>query len=274
MHFNYVTKRVLIWGKTYPELSERYDETVCTAGCTEDGRPIRIYPVRLRYLEKHQQYSLYDWIEVPMVASTKDRRPESFRVDGDKLRVVDHLDTKRGWLERRKVILGWPGWRYDCVRDLEAAQRQNKTSIGLVKVGAVEKVTLELKTNEERRQFEEKAARIKSRLDLFSSAKRDLDFYPYRIYVHWFCTRLTGPNCCPGHNNLILDWGLGELGRREGGEKARDKMESIADLDRHDLQFYMGNFKAHPHRFGVVGLWYPLRRDVDANPFAQEELFG
>ena len=45
------TIRVLIWGKTYPELSKKYVETVCTGGVREDGSPIRLYPVPLRYLE-------------------------------------------------------------------------------------------------------------------------------------------------------------------------------------------------------------------------------
>ena len=37
----YQNMRVLIWGKTYPELSNKYTETVCTGGVLEDGRPIR-----------------------------------------------------------------------------------------------------------------------------------------------------------------------------------------------------------------------------------------
>ena len=35
-------KKILIWGKTYPELSTKDLETVCTGGVTEDGRPIRL----------------------------------------------------------------------------------------------------------------------------------------------------------------------------------------------------------------------------------------
>lgn len=40
----YVIHRVLIWTKTYPELSTRYIETVCTAGVLEDGSPVRPVP--------------------------------------------------------------------------------------------------------------------------------------------------------------------------------------------------------------------------------------
>lgn len=52
-------KRVLIWGETYPELSSKYRETVCTGGCLEDGRPVRIYPVPFRYLEGDSRYKMY-----------------------------------------------------------------------------------------------------------------------------------------------------------------------------------------------------------------------
>ena len=44
--------RVLITVKTYPTLSRRYGETVCTAGVREDGSWVRIYPVPFRRLDE------------------------------------------------------------------------------------------------------------------------------------------------------------------------------------------------------------------------------
>ncbi len=40
--------KVLITVKTYPTLSAKYDELVCTAGFREDGTWIRLYPVPFR----------------------------------------------------------------------------------------------------------------------------------------------------------------------------------------------------------------------------------
>jgi len=40
----YEKRRFLIWGKTAPELSTKYQETVCTGAVLEDGTPIRLYP--------------------------------------------------------------------------------------------------------------------------------------------------------------------------------------------------------------------------------------
>jgi hypothetical protein len=71
--------RVLITVKTYPTLSSKYDELVCTAGFREDGTWIRIYPVPFRKKAYTEQYKKYDWIEIDLVKNRKDFRPESYR---------------------------------------------------------------------------------------------------------------------------------------------------------------------------------------------------
>ena len=43
--------RVFITVKAYPTLSYKYDELVCTAGITDEGKWMRIYPVPFRHLE-------------------------------------------------------------------------------------------------------------------------------------------------------------------------------------------------------------------------------
>jgi hypothetical protein len=56
--------RVLITVKTYPTLSEKYDELVCTAGFREDGSWIRIYPIPFRKLDYQNQYHKWQWINI------------------------------------------------------------------------------------------------------------------------------------------------------------------------------------------------------------------
>jgi len=56
-------KRIYITVKTYPTLSEKYDELVCTAGICEDGSWIRLYPLPFRKLDNEQKYKKYQWIE-------------------------------------------------------------------------------------------------------------------------------------------------------------------------------------------------------------------
>jgi len=56
-------KRIYITVKTYPTLSEKYDELVCTAGISEDGSWVRLYPLPFRKLDNDQKYKKYKWIE-------------------------------------------------------------------------------------------------------------------------------------------------------------------------------------------------------------------
>ena len=52
-------KRVYILVKTYPTISEKYAELVCTAGVLEDGSWIRLYPMPFRLLSDEQKYPKY-----------------------------------------------------------------------------------------------------------------------------------------------------------------------------------------------------------------------
>jgi hypothetical protein len=63
MKSGYTREKILIWAKTYPELSSKYLETVCTAGMLPSGKPLRLYPIPYRYLAGgKEQFSLYQWI--------------------------------------------------------------------------------------------------------------------------------------------------------------------------------------------------------------------
>jgi hypothetical protein len=88
--------KALISVKTYPTLSSKYDELVCTAGFREDGTWIRIYPVPYRKLPYTQQYKKYDWIELDLVKNESDARPESFRPRKleSEIRVIGHFGPK------------------------------------------------------------------------------------------------------------------------------------------------------------------------------------
>ncbi len=69
--------KVLISVKTYPTLSKKYNELVCTAGLLEDGTWVRIYPLPFRGLEHDQQYKKWQWIKLDLEKNLSDRRPES-----------------------------------------------------------------------------------------------------------------------------------------------------------------------------------------------------
>jgi len=100
--------KVLITVKTYPAISKKYEELVCTAGFREDGTWIRIYPIQFRKKSYNEQYSKYEWIEVDLVKNTSDPRPESFRPvshDTEIIRVGEIKADGNTWIERRKIVL-------------------------------------------------------------------------------------------------------------------------------------------------------------------------
>jgi len=99
--------KVLITVKTYPTISTKYDELVCTAGFLEDGTWVRIYPVPYRKRAYAEQYKKYDWIELDLVKNKSDFRPESFRplTLETAINVVGHLNTANNWEERKQLCL-------------------------------------------------------------------------------------------------------------------------------------------------------------------------
>lgn len=122
--------RVLIWGKTYPELSSKHTETVCTGAVDERGRPIRLYPVPLRYLQGAQQYSIGDVVEVRARRNPKDNRPESYRIDPDSLAIVRRVPTdQQEWAGRREWVFRETSWHFESLGQLDAARLRDATSM-------------------------------------------------------------------------------------------------------------------------------------------------
>jgi len=98
-------ERILIAVKTYPTLSQKYIELVCTAGFREDGSWIRLYPSPFRFLENDQKYSKYQWIEADIDKNPRDSRPESYRpINIDDIRLGDKLPTHGDWQQRKDFI--------------------------------------------------------------------------------------------------------------------------------------------------------------------------
>ncbi|GAI75875.1 unnamed protein product, partial [marine sediment metagenome] len=101
----YQQKRVLVTAKTYPTPASKGAEVSCTAGITDDGKWIRLFPIPFRLMGGDKQFSKYQWIEVATKKST-DPRKESFEVDPDTLQIVsDPLPTKDAWKARKDLIL-------------------------------------------------------------------------------------------------------------------------------------------------------------------------
>lgn len=99
-------RKILILVKTYPHPSNKSVETVCTAGLTEDGKWIRIYPVPYRFLLDNQKFKTFNWIEAEIAKRPvgKDYRKESYSVEADTIKVIGYLDSEDDAAKRYRLV--------------------------------------------------------------------------------------------------------------------------------------------------------------------------
>lgn len=249
----YQKKRVLITVKTYPTPASKGAEVSCTAGITDDGKWIRLFPIPFRYMEGDKRFRKYEWIEVNAKKST-DPRNESYEVDIDTLRVVGNaLSTRNAWQERKEIVfpLKVPSLCY-----LQKTWRQSGNTLGLFKPRAVHKFVIEPDnpdwTPEEQAKLLQYSMYDKHPLKL-------LEKIPYKFSYRFTCDT---PECT-GHKLICVDWELGQAYRR-WRQAYGDKWER-AILDRfetdmilkYDLHFFVGTIHGHPASWIIIGLFYP-----------------
>lgn len=94
--------KVLVTVLTYPCPSLKYVETVCTAGVTEDGRWVWMYPLRLRMLDN--DIHKWHWYEFDLEQrpADKDVRMESYYCLHVPHQSSGFIGTEDKWRERRR----------------------------------------------------------------------------------------------------------------------------------------------------------------------------
>jgi hypothetical protein len=264
---SYEKRRILIWGKTEPEPSTKYVETVCTGGVLEDGSPVRLYPIPLRYLDDKARFHRYQWITARIAKDDQDHRPESYKIDCDSIEIGEQIPTgDEEWLARARVMFQKPSWQFDSVDDLVASQEATKQSIGVVTPREIVSVAWRDRPPEDGIEFVEKRAGIVRRVAadrrqsrLFEGFRppapvKRLEFTKRRIQVTWVC------GGGKRHAMQIMDWEAIELARKVGEDKTIQAIRTHLDLSTYAARLFLGNIKQHPTRFTIVGLWYPKRR--------------
>lgn len=259
--------RVLITVKTYPTLSTKYEELVCTAGFLEDGSWIRIYPVQFRQRPYAQQYKKYQWIEIDLVKNEKDFRPQSFRPVSheSEINLLGEVppdgDT---WYNRRKLVLGKV---YNNLEQLigEAKDKSVCTSLAVFKPTRIRDFVVE---GAEREWSKEKLAHLQQ-LNLFSSGTDD-KAQVVRKLPYKFSYRFEDINS-KSSTLMIEDWEIGALywnllAQFEGNEDAAVagvKAKYFDDFAKtKDLYLFLGTtFEFHlknaPNPFVIIGTFHP-----------------
>lgn len=269
----YEKKRFLIWGKTAPELSMKYLETVCTGAVLEDGSPIRLYSIPFRYLEGDDRFKKYQWATARIAPNEFDHRPESFRIECVSIELGNVIKPGADeWFERRQILFQQDGWQFGSVDALAEAQARTSQSLGVVTPQEILSVSIQPRGDDEAKSFEEKRDRIRQKWEtqhesclfeeLMPPELKGLDFVKNRICVRWKC--VSGKV----HNMQIMDWETIELQRKLGDGKALEAVKKYLELNKYAVRFFLGNIKSHPTRFTIVGLWYPKRALRDLLSYA------
>lgn len=251
------TRKILIATKTYPSISTKYQETVCTAGIllSEEENPlqwIRIYPIRYRYLDFDKRYPRWAIVSAKIKRNDQDYRPESFKIDDNSLEIIRKIDTTNNWQERKSLVLSL---QFRSIADIQA---QGK-SLGIIKPKSIERF-FSKKTS---REWNQKQQAVLNQLDLFEP-NIDLEKIPYKFFYQF-----TDEDNVP-HKYSISDWEIMELYRKcrdrsqlsgleaeqYALEKVRQKLEDDF-LESKDLYFIVGNIKNHAKSFMIIGLFYP-----------------
>lgn len=259
--------KVLITVKTYPTISEKYDELVCTAGFKEDGTWIRIYPIPFRKKSYNEQYKKYDWIEVDLVKNTSDFRPESYRpksIDSE-INVIGHIDTKNNWEERKKNCLNKI---YYNLNELitEAKDSNICTSLAVFKPTEI----IDFYADKTEREWDKNKLAKLRQLNLFETT-REGDFkvvqkLPYKFKFHF------KDNQGIESALMIEDWETGQLYWNSLARYEGDEQKAIADVRKKyfddfaktkDLYFFLGTTQAHHHvsrnPFMIIGTFHPKK---------------
>jgi hypothetical protein len=262
--------KVLISVKTYPTISTKYKELVCTAGFLENGDWVRIYPLPFRALEQDQKYKKWQWVELDLKPNTADNRPESYKAENiDSLKVIEQLGTEQNWFKRKKIVN--KSVIYDDLTALITKAKAKKNSLSL----ATFKPTriLDLIVEEVDREWNaEKLAILQAKsqqLSLYQTedeVKQEfelVDKLPYKFSYKF--EDINGKES----TLMIADWEIGSLywnclkkcvgDEKKAVQQVKDKY--LGFVDKCDILIFLGTTQQFHgwanNPFIIIGVFYP-----------------
>jgi hypothetical protein len=272
-------KRIYITVKTYPSISKKYDELVCTAGIQEDGSWIRLYPLPFRKLDNEQKYKKYQWIEADVEKNTSDIRMESFKVsDTTNIKIFSEQNKSVDWEARKRIIFKSETVYTNRSEIIRLTKKPLYKSLVIFKPSKI----MAFNYNAIDREWpKEKLSLLKakaSHLSLFQTQEEVISEFgvvqklPYRFSYRF------EDDAGQELNLMIEDWEIGTLYfnclRYSEGveEKALEKVRKKYwdEFMKKDLYFFLGTRKSDHLRarnpFSIVGVFYPPKT-------FQQELF-
>lgn len=249
--------------KTIPTLSKKYRETVCTAGITDKGEWIRLYPIPYRYLDRDKLYKKYQWIEIKAKKHDpkRDNRVDSFRPKEDSIKLLSTLPTtgKNGWNERNKIVLPTAS---KSLENLTEQYNTSKKSLGIFKPSIMHDLIIKPAKHD----LSPNKKAIKNQLALgFAKQTKELETCPYEFSYKFCCD---DPKC-KAHTLRIIDWEIYELYRSLKNDykysidvilsKIKEKFLKVMWADTRDSYLIVGTTFPY-NSFVVLGVYWPPKR--------------
>ncbi|MDR2650886.1 MAG: hypothetical protein LBC68_01035 [Prevotellaceae bacterium] len=261
--------KILITVKTYPTLSEKYDELVCTAGFKEDGSWVRIYPVPYRKLDYINQYHKWQWIEMDIVKNTSDFRLESYRpADIEKDFIIG--EKIENWEIRKNIVL-----RNVYVNMEDLIAKTKDTSIGISLATLKPSQVIDFVWKECEREWDNKKLNAvhvnQAQGNLFQEKTKKLFQIAKKVPYEFSYIFKTEDG--KERKLMIEDWELGQLywnclKKAKGDEinacqKVKQKYFDWM-LKQRELYFFLGTTKRFhniaPNPFIIIGTFYPPKQ--------------
>jgi hypothetical protein len=255
--------KLLVTIKTYPIPSTKYDELVCTAGVTQTGDFVRLYPINFRELEYAKKYTKYQWMEVLAEKHKgRDSRKESYRPDTSSIKMLgEPLSTDHGsWKTRARYVLAKQA---KSMEDLEERKKKDRTSMGIFKPAKIHDLIVTADAPDWKESFKD-ALRQQRLFDERTATKEPPRKVPWKFQYRFECE---DSRCKRNHRMMIEDWEVGALYWREvdrgaSAEEAADSVKQkffgeICSPDR-DTYFFAGTVLAHG-TWVIVGTFWPKR---------------
>jgi len=265
-----IMRKLFITVKTYPTLSKKYDELVCTAGILDDGSWARVYPLPFRKLDYENRYKKYQWMELPLVKNASDPRPESYKItDISKLRLIGKpVGTGDAWAERKRIIFA----KNEVYTDLAALIKKannNELSIALFKPTELVEFVVE-KTEREWDKESLKILKAKaSQMSLFQSEDEvRKEFLIVKKLPYKFSYRFKD-DAGKTSTLMILDWEIGALFWNCLKQSNGDEDEAIRLVRKKywdkffdkDISLFLGTTSQYhgwaKNPFVIIGVFYP-----------------
>jgi hypothetical protein len=264
---------------TYPSLSNKHYETVCTAGFKEDGSWIRIFPVPYRLMIDqfdNQIYNKWQWIEVDLEQNlAHDDRPESYHIKNiDTLKTLNRIDVyghpkwslRKEWVFKNKDV-------FDNLDNLITLTNKNELSLAVLKPTEIISMTY---TKEDPTKYKNKLKELKARYEadkmqtqLFESyddINSKFEFAEKIPYKFKYKFKTTDGKI---RNLMVEDWEIGMLYRKvfytshDESKACQDVINKYMGFAKNnDVYFFLGTSyewqkKNADDPYMIIGVFYP-----------------